>query len=64
MVIITTSTDTKKEIQVYIGLDKKKIERKIVNIFLYPLVLSCVLGAIKNRLIETFLLSTHNICSG
>ena len=36
---------------------------KIVNIFL-PSVLSYVLGALKNRLIETVLLSTHNMCSG
>ena len=26
--------------------------------------LTCVLGAQKNRLIETVLLSTHNICFG
>ena len=32
--------------------------------FSYPLVLSYVLGAQKNRLIETVLLSTHNICFG
>ena len=30
----------------------------------YPLVLTYVLGAQKNRLIETVLLSTHNICFG
>ena len=28
----------------------------------YPSVLTCVLDAKKNRLIETVLLSTHNIC--
>ena len=28
----------------------------------YPSVYTCVLGAQKNRLIETVLLSTHNIC--
>ena len=30
----------------------------------YPSVLTNVLGAQKNRLIETVLLSTHNICLG
>ena len=39
----------------------KNFERKIVNIFL-PIRLTYVLGAQKNRLIETVLLSTHNIC--
>ena len=34
------------------------------GIFSYPSVLACVLGAQKNRLIETVLLSTHNICFG
>ena len=33
-------------------------------IFSYPSVLTHVLGAQKNRLIETVLLSTHNICFG
>ena len=46
------------------GLDKqKKAQRKVVNIFLQS-VLTYVLGAQKNRLIETVLLSTHNICFG
>ena len=36
---------------------------KIVNIF-YPSVLTYVLGAQKNRLIDTVLLSTHNINFG
>ena len=40
-----------------------KIERKAVNMFL-PSVLTYVLGAQMNRLIETVLLSTHNICFG
>ena len=35
-----------------------------LQIFSYPLVLTYVLGAQKNRLIETVLLSTHNICFG
>ena len=30
--------------------------------FSYPSILTCVLGAQKNRLIETVLLSPHNIC--
>ena len=38
-------------------------ERKIVNIFL-SISLTYVLGAQKNRLIETVILSTHNICFG
>ena len=33
-------------------------------IFSYPSVQTFVLGAQRNRLIETVLLSTHNICSG
>ena len=33
-------------------------------IFSYPSVLAYVLGAQKNHLIETVLLSTHNICFG
>ena len=35
-----------------------------MQIFSYPSVLTYVLGAHKNRLIETVLLSTHNICFG
>ena len=41
----------------------KKFQCKIVNIFL-PINLTYVLGAQKNRLIETVLLSTHNMCFG
>ena len=37
----------------------KYFQRKIVNIFL-PIILAYVLGAQKNRHIETVLLSTHN----
>ena len=33
-------------------------------LFSYPSIETCVLGAQKNRLIETVLLSTHNICFG
>ena len=46
-----------------IGLDKQKNEHIIINIS-DPSVLTYVLGAQKNRLIETVLLSTHNICFG
>ena len=42
------------------GLDNKKNQRKTVNIFL-PIILAYVLGAQKNGLIETVLLSTYNI---
>ena len=35
----------------------------VMNIFL-PVSLTYVLGAQKNRLIETVLLSIHNICFG
>ena len=42
------------------GLDKHTFECKILDIFL-PI---SVLGAQENRLIETVLLSTHNICFG
>ena len=34
------------------------------RLFSYPSTETCVLGAQKNRLIETVLLSTHNICFG
>ena len=44
-------------------LINKKIQRKLVNIFLL-MILAYVLGAQKNRLIEKVLLSTHNICFG
>ena len=50
----------------FIGLDKvsnKKFERKIVNILL-SISFTYVLGAQKNRLIETVLLRTHSICFG
>ena len=35
-----------------------------LRIFSYPSVLTYVLGAQKNRLLEMVLLSTHNTCSG
>ena len=33
-----------------------------LQIFSYPTVLKCVLGAQKNRLMKMVLLSAHNIC--
>ena len=42
---------------------KKFYERKIEIIFL-PINLNICFGSQKNRLIETVLLSTHNICFG
>ena len=44
-------------------LNKKNLSVEL-RLFSYPLVLTCVLGAQKNRLIETVLLSTDNICFG
>ena len=41
----------------------KKISQKLC-IFSYPSISTFVLGAQKNRLIETVLFSTHNICFG
>ena len=35
-----------------------------LSLFSYPEIQTYVLGAQKNRLIETVLLSTHNICFG
>ena len=47
-----------------IGLDKHKFLSVKSWIFSYPSVLTYILGAQKNCLIETVLLSTHNICFG
>ena len=44
------------------GLDKKKNISVRLQIFSHPSILIFVLGAQKNRLIETIFLSTHNIC--
>ena len=55
---LTVSTHT------HIGPDKQKIWGVKSWIFSYSSVLSFVLDAQKNRLIETVLLSTHNICFG
>ena len=48
--------------KVGIGRDKQKQVNVKLRIFSYPSVLLSVLGAQKNRLIETVLLSSHNIC--
>ena len=45
------------------GQNKKKNSIKL-SIVSYPSVLTCVLGAQKNHLIEMALLSTHNIHFG
>ena len=45
------------------GPDRQKNSAKIVNVFLYISFNICF-GAQKNRLSETGLLSTHNICFG
>ena len=45
------------------GQLRKNNLRKL-RLFSYPSVETCVLGAQKNRLIATVLLSTHNICFG
>ena len=47
----------------FCGNPDKRYEGEIVNILL-PINLTFVLGAQKNNLIETDLLSTHNICFG
>ena len=46
------------------GKQNKKKIRAELRIFSYPLILTEVSDAQKNRLIETVLLSTHNICFG
>ena len=52
------------EYKIAIGLDKRKILNIKLGIFSNPSVWTYDLGAQKNRLIETVLLSTHNICFG
>ena len=42
----------------------KNFQHKFVNIFFTQNFLAYVLGTQKNRLIETVLSSTHNICFG
>ena len=46
---------------IIIGQDKQKMSVKLSKI-LSSINIKFVLGAQKNRLIETVLLSTHNIC--
>ena len=56
---ITTVQSTNNAI--IIGLDKQNFLNVKVKIFSYLSVLAYVLGAQKNRLTETVLLSTQNI---
>ena len=51
------------ELRPITGLDKQFFNLKLL-ICSYPSVLTYVLGAEKNRLIEMFFLSYHNICFG
>ena len=46
------------------GLDKQKNSSVKMKIFSYPSVVTYGFGAKKSRLIETVVLSTHNICFG
>ena len=49
----------------YIGPDKERIVCALkLHLFPYLSILTCVLGAQRSCLIETVLLSTHNICFG
>ena len=52
--------DKKLTLRLNIGPVKQQKSVKL-RLFSYPSVKSCVLGAQKNRLDETVLLSTHNI---
>ena len=53
----------RKSLLEFLNLINENFEREIVNIFLTHLtVLTYVLGAQKNRLMERVLLSTHNKC--
>ena len=45
-----------------IGPDKDSFLYLKLHLFSYPSILTCVLCAQKNRLIETFRLSSHSIC--
>ena len=60
------STGIKNEIssRTITGLDKTKFLSVKLLIFSYPSVLTYVLGAQKNHLIETVLLSIHSIYFG
>ena len=51
-------------VNMFTDLDKQNCLNVKLKIFSYPFILTYVLGAQKNRLIETVLLSTHNICFG
>ena len=54
-----------KKIKLFLTLTLLEINKILeckFRIFSYPLVKTYVVGAQKNLLIETVLLSTHNIC--
>ena len=55
MYIYNGCTEYEQLVCSHIGLDEQGFQSKIVNIFL-PTVLTCVLGAQRNRLIEMVLL--------
>ena len=59
-------SELKSEVHEYgvIGLDKQKKISVNLSIFSYPSFLTYILGAEKNHLIETVLLSTHYIYFG
>ena len=62
MIIAEIRTKNCQTVLLYFGLTDKKSVIEKLRIFSYPSILTFVLGAEKNRLIETVLLSTHNIC--
>ena len=62
--LITQNLSSESEIQFhFIGLVKQIFSKKL-PLYSYPSVSTYVLGAQKNCLVETVLLSTHKICFG
>ena len=54
-------------IAIVVGVQQVQIDKKIdvkPKMFSFPSILTFVVGAQNNLLIETVLLSTHNICVG
>ena len=66
MVTQDQQTSGIKEISLHLMCNVSIVQKnKYISImFLYPLFLTCVLGAQKNCLIKTVLLSTHSIPFG
>ena len=64
VLIVSVKMEKSIRIQRVKGPVKKKKFNINLQIFSYPSVSTCVLGAQKNSLSETVLLSTHNICFG